>query len=118
MPTCIFPLYHFNVHFPHHTVPMGTSQIQSCNSSKHNIYLLLIGRSLNANLSSIPGVRVDISSCKIVQPTSPKFYGVSSPHPGFRMLVICSLNNFNLVCHYLTFLMYCADFIIETSRTV
>ncbi len=26
---------------------------------------------------------------------------VSSPHPVFRMLVICSLNKFNLVCHYL-----------------
>ncbi len=64
--------------------------------------LLLIGRSPNANLCSIPGVHVDISSCKIVQLTSPKFYGVSSLHPVFWMPVICSLNNFNLVCHYLT----------------
>jgi len=56
--------------------------------------------------------------CKILWLTSPKFYGVSSPHPFFRMLVICSLNNFNLVCHYLTILMYCADFIVKTLRMV
>ena len=63
--------------------------------------LLLIGCSSNANLSTIPGVRVDILFCSIVRPTSPEFFSVSSPHPVFRMLVICSLNNFNLVCHYL-----------------
>ena len=110
MTMCTSLLYYAYVHFPFVlylwtfplcTVPTGTSKIQSCNSSKHNIYLLLIGCSMNANLLSIPVVRVGISSCKNVRPTSPEFYGVSSLHPVFRMLVICSLNNFNLVCHYL-----------------
>jgi len=90
--TCITPSHHAYSPFPVSIVWF----------LEPRYLLLLIGCSLNANLSSIPGVRVDILSCKIVWLTSPEFYGVSSPHPVFWMLVICSLNNFNLVCHYLT----------------
>jgi len=76
MPMCTSPLYHVHVQFtlywclctlpdpivlfPHHTVPMGTSQFQLCNSSKHNIHLLLIGPCSYENLLSIPGLCVDI----------------------------------------------------------
>jgi len=62
MPTGIFPFVPFQSTFHLSTVPMGTSQIQSCNSSKHDIYLLLIGHSLNANLPSIPCVQSDTLS--------------------------------------------------------
>ncbi len=50
--------------FPHCTVPTGTSQIQLCNSFIHDIYLLLIGRSMNANL---PWYQVYVSTYHLVR---------------------------------------------------